>query len=247
MSNEMFTMLPSVTSATTSDIICAVQGGVSVQETLGQVATLFNSNVILNYPGNPNGNLAGTTFQFCWDTTDKFLFVCTSTGSSSSAVWTPVIGQLTNGQLAIGSTGGVPVAANLTAGTNISISNAAGNITINSTGLAGIGFNHITGTAATMAPDAGYMTDNAGLVTLTLPSVAAFGTLQYVQGFGVGGWKVAQNSGQNIQFGSSATTTGTGGYIASTGQYDSMVLFCAVANTTWTVLGAPQSLGLTVV
>jgi hypothetical protein len=40
---------------------------------------------------------------------------------------------LTNGQLLIGSTGNAPVGATLTAGSNISLTNAAGAITINST------------------------------------------------------------------------------------------------------------------
>src|ERR1700677_690407 len=40
------------------------------------------------------------------------------------------IGPLTNGQLLIGSTGLTPVAAALTAGANITITNAAGSITI---------------------------------------------------------------------------------------------------------------------
>jgi len=41
------------------------------------------------------------------------------------------IGPLTNGQLVVGSTGVAPVAATLTAGTNVSITNGAGSITIN--------------------------------------------------------------------------------------------------------------------
>lgn len=88
MSNEMFTQLPTTTAATLGDIICAVQGNTSVQETLGQIIALANANVVLNYPGNPNGNLAGTTFQFCWDTTNHILYICTSTGSAATAVWT---------------------------------------------------------------------------------------------------------------------------------------------------------------
>ncbi|WPU63723.1 beta strand repeat-containing protein [Peredibacter starrii] len=44
---------------------------------------------------------------------------------------------LTNGQLLIGSTGATPVAATLTAGTGVSITNSAGGITINATGSGG--------------------------------------------------------------------------------------------------------------
>ena len=96
MSNEKFTDLPSAVSANLTDIICAVQGGpsgTSVQQTLQQVSNLLISNTILNYPGNPNGNVAGTTYQLLWDTTDKILYVCTTTGNAASAVWT-VAGSL---------------------------------------------------------------------------------------------------------------------------------------------------------
>jgi hypothetical protein len=94
---QMFTELPSVGSASMSDVICAVQGysgpstlGLSVQETLQQVYNLFQSNIILSYPGDPNGNLAGTTYQLCWDTVDSILWVCTISGTESTAVWTQV-------------------------------------------------------------------------------------------------------------------------------------------------------------
>ena len=100
---EMFTQLPTVSAATMSDIICAVQGyaspsvlGLSVQETLGQICALFQSNVILSYPGNPNGNLAGTTYQLCWDTVDEILWVCTTSGTASLAVWTESINAQSN-------------------------------------------------------------------------------------------------------------------------------------------------------
>lgn len=88
MSNEKFTQLPTVTNATLSDIICAVQGGISSQETLQQVMNLSLSQTILNYAGNPNSNVAGVIYQFCYDTTNADLYICTSSGSSSTAVWT---------------------------------------------------------------------------------------------------------------------------------------------------------------
>lgn len=104
MSNkERFTELPTVSSATMSDIICAVQGyvspsqlGVSVYETLGQIYNLFQSNIILSNAGDPNGIVAGTTYQLCWDTLDSILFVCTISGTSSTTVWTPITNTLGN-------------------------------------------------------------------------------------------------------------------------------------------------------
>ena len=90
MSNEKVTQLPTVVSAQLTDIIYAVQGGLSVQETLSQVSSLMLANTVLNHAGNPNGAVAGSTFQLLWDTTDSELWVCTTTGSSTTAVWTLV-------------------------------------------------------------------------------------------------------------------------------------------------------------
>lgn len=92
---QMFTSLPTVTSAQMTDIICAVQGytspsnlGLSVQENLQQIFNLYLANTILFNAGNPNGAVAGTTYQFCWDTTDLKLYICTTSGTSTTAVWT---------------------------------------------------------------------------------------------------------------------------------------------------------------
>lgn len=130
----------------------------------------------------------------------------------------------------------------ITAGTNISVAFTGGNLQISATGLAGFGWNVVSTTSATMVADNGYISNNAGLVTLTLPSTAAVGTIIYVQGLGGGGWKVAQNVGQSIHFGSSTTTVGATGFLSSTNQYDSLTLLCVVANTVWCVLGSPQGI-----
>lgn len=105
MPNERFTDLPTTGSATMSDIICAVQGyvspsnlGLSVQETLQQVYNLFALNIIQSYSGNPNGHVAGTTYQLCWDTVDLILWVCTTSGTSGSAIWTECINAQSNWQ-----------------------------------------------------------------------------------------------------------------------------------------------------
>ncbi len=99
-------------------------------------------------------------------------------------------------------------------------------------------WNDVTGTTQAMAVANGYVSDNASLVTMTLPSTAAFGTVISVSGAGAGGWLIAQNASQLIHFGNVVTTTGTGGSLASTNQYDSLDLLCVVANTTWTVRNA---------
>jgi len=144
------------------------------------------------------------------------------------------LGVATNGQLPIGSTGADPVLATLTAGTGVSITNAAGSITINASG-GGFSWTDVTGTSQAIAVNNGYTANNSGLVTLTLPSTAAYGSVIAVVGKGAGLWKIAQNSGQTIHFGTLNSTTGTGGSVASTFQYDVVYLLCTIANTDFTV------------
>lgn len=154
------------------------------------------------------------------------------------------LGVATNGQLPIGSTGADPVLATLTAGTGISITNGAGSITIAGSG-GGLTWTDVTGTTQTMAVNNGYTANNSSLITFTLPTTAAYGTIMAVVGKGTGLWTIAQNSGQTIHFGITNTTTGAGGSLASTKQYDVVYLLCSIANTDFTVL---QSIGnLTVV
>jgi hypothetical protein len=155
------------------------------------------------------------------------------TNSSGVPAWT---GSATNGQLLIGNTGGSPTLATLTASTNITITNAGGSITIATSGIASFSWTDVTGTSQSMAVNNGYIADNSSLVTLTLPSTAAQGTMLRVCGNGSGGWTIAQNASQNIKFGSVTTTTGTGGSLSSSNRYDNVELLCTVANTTWVVM-----------
>lgn len=200
---EMFTSLPTVSTAQMSDIICAVQGyvspsnlGLSVQETLQQVYNLFQSNVILSNAGNPNGVVAGTTYQLCWDTVDLVLWVCTTSGTATTAVWTECINPQSN-------------------------------------------WINQTTTPVNLVADKKYVTNNgATLTTFTLPATSAFGTTIEIAGFSAGGWTLAQNSGQSINFGNEATTTGVGGSLSSSNENDYIRLLCVTANTTWNVVGS---------
>ncbi len=204
-----------------------------------------NNSITIASTSTASGTVnAGTANQLAYYATSGTAVSGLATANSATLVtssagvpaWT---GSMTNGQLLIGSTGATPVLATLTAGPGISIANAAGSVTISGTG-SGIGWTEVTGVSATMSADNGYVTNNAGLVTLTLPTTAAFGTVINIVGKGAGGWQVAQGAGQQIHIGSSASTVGATGYIASTNQYDSIELLCTTANTTWTVLGGPQ-------
>lgn len=91
----------------------------------------------------------------------------------------------------------------------------------------------VTGTSQAMAVGTTYIMNNVGLVTGTLPTTAAQGSRIRVLGKGAGGWRVAQNASQAIQLGAVVTTTGTGGSISSTNQWDGLELVCLTANTGW--------------
>ena len=216
----------------------------------GASGQLFQSGGV----GTPNWTTATypsttTINQLLYSSSNNVVAGLATVNSASlvtSAAGVPTwLGSLTNGQLVIGSTGAIPVAATLTAGPGVSIANGAGSITISGTG-SGIGWTEVTGTTQAMVADSAYVANNAGLVTLTLPATAAFGTAIVVLGKGAGGWTIAQNANQNIQVGSSSSTVGVGGSVSSTNRYDSISMICITANTTWSMYGAPQG-NLTIV
>ena len=154
------------------------------------------SGVILSNAGNPNGVVAGTTYQLCWDTVDLVLWVCTTSGTATTAVWTECINPQSN-------------------------------------------WINQTTTPVNLVADKKYVTNNgATLTTFTLPATSAFGTTIEIAGFSAGGWTLAQNSGQSINFGNKATTTGVGGSLSSSNENDYIRLLCVTANTTWNVVGS---------
>ncbi|HLX54279.1 MAG TPA: hypothetical protein VKR58_10075 [Aquella sp.] len=209
-----------------TDIIPEVQpptGGTTYKVSFQQLYNLFSSN-----SGTVN---TGSINQLAY---------YAAAGNALSGV-----GPLTNGQLLIGSTGAPAAPGTISAGPGISVANGPGTITISGTG-SGIGWTNVTGTTQQMVADSAYVADNAGLVTLTLPATAAFGTAIVVLGRGAGGWSIAQNSGQNIQVGSVSSTVGASGSVSSTNQWDSITMICVAANTTWSQYGAPQG-NLTIV
>ena len=96
-------------------------------------------------------------------------------------------------------------------------------------------YTEVTGTSQTIIPMAGYIANNAGLVTFTLPVTSAVGDVIFIVGKGAGGWKIAQNALQVIHFGDTDTLVGITGYISSTNRNDSVRLICIAANTEWLV------------
>lgn len=105
----------------------------------------------------------------------------------------------------------------------------------------GITFSAIT-TSQTAAINNGYIANSSSLITVTLPSTAAVGSVVEVAYLGTGGWKIAQAASVSIQFGNKTTTSGIGGSIASSAPGDAIRLLCVTANTGWTVLSSVGNL-----
>lgn len=110
-------------------------------------------------------------------------------------------------------------------------------------GSGGGGFTwiEITGTTTGLAGGTGYIMNNGSQITATLPAACALGDVIQIVGKGAGGYQIAQNAGQTIHFGSSDTTTGAGGSLTTTNQYDAIELVCTAANTDFTVLDSVGS------
>lgn len=118
-----------------------------------------------------------------------------------------------------------------------------GVVSVSGGGGGGITWNEVTGTTQLAAADNGYIANNESRVTITLPSTIAVGKIIEVAGSGAGGWKISQNAGQKIVFGSVETTEGTTGYMESNSRYESVKLICITSNAVFSVLratGAPE-------
>lgn len=186
-------------------------------------AVNISSSGLVKYDGA--GTFAGVTV-----TQHNLLIGAASNGITSLA--------LINGQLAIGNTGNDPSAATISAGSGVSVSNGAGTITISAVG-GGLTWTVVTGTTQAAAVNNGYIANNAGLVTVTLPATSAVGDIVAVTGINnATGWKVAQNAGNQIFFGSATTTAGTGGSLASAATHDAVTLVCMTANANWQVISS---------
>jgi hypothetical protein len=211
--------------------VTIVARGASGTGTVTSVSGGNNITITGNPSINPTVNVSGTTNH------------AIQVGNASASLTS--LAAATNGQLPIGSTGANPVVATLSAGAGISVTNGAGSITIANTASAQT-WVEVTTTSQAMAVNTSYIANNAGLVTLTLPAVAALGTIVSVVGKGTGGWLIAQNAGQTIFFGTLTSTPGVGGSLASTHRRDAVNLVCITANTEWEVWHGPQG-NLTVV
>ena len=101
-----------------------------------------------------------------------------------------------------------------------------------------ITLSEVTGTTQSCEVNTGYITNNASLVTATLPTTASVGDVIRIIGKGTGMWKLAQNASQYIRFAGLTTTTGAGGYLQAENAYDCIEIMCTTKNNGWTVISS---------
>jgi hypothetical protein len=138
-------------------------------------------------------------------------------------------------QLQVGSAAGALASLSNGSAGQILVSNGAGaNPSFQSVPTV-VTWNAVAGTSQTLAVQKGYVNQNAGLTTFTLPATANFGDIVEIAGMGAGGWTIVQNTSQNIIVGNLTSTT-TSGSVSSTAAHDTIRLLCTVANTTFMAL-----------
>jgi len=195
----------------------------------------------ISITGNSGGALTGNSFTFTGGTTG---LTFSGAGTTETLTGTLAIANGGTNATSMTNTDGV-VYYDGTRLVTTAVGTATQVLTSNGAGVAptfqavpssgGLTWSEQTGTTQAMAVGHGYILNNAGTVTATLPATAALGDLMAIVGKGSGGWLVAQNSGQTIHFGSVNTTTGAGGSLASTNRYDSFEIVCITANTDFVV------------
>jgi hypothetical protein len=204
--------------------------GLSFGSSLFPVGFNTAGTIYTNGANSGYANLYLNDSQYFWPLFD-YGVATASAAMVTDSLGSPVLsGSMSDGQLIIGSTGATPTAATLTAGSGIAITNGAGSITVSST-LTGFVWAGVAGTSQAAAVEHGYVIQNAGLTSVTLPATAALGAVVAVQGLGVGGWSLIANAGQVINVG--ALPTSTAGSVSSANQWDCIEVVCVVANTTW--------------
>lgn len=123
--------------------------------------------------------------------------------------------------------------ANITAGTNITVTPTANTIKISGAG-SGVNWALSGASPINMVAGHGYIANQAGTVVFNLPAAAAIGDTFRITGINnATGWQIAQAAGQQIFIGTSNTTLGAGGSITSSATRDSIELICIAANTTF--------------
>ena len=197
--------------------------------TIGTTAITFSG-----YPGQASIVTLGTITTGVWTGT-TIAVANGGTGNTTFTAYSVLCAGTT-------STGAFQNVSGVGSSGQVLTSNGAGALPTWQTGIGGLIVNQNSSTVTMAAGSRYYINNGSTLVTATLPSTAAVGDTYIIRGNSSGGWKIAQNASQQIHLNSSATTSGTGGSLASTNQYNCIQVECIVANTTFVVAASSGSI-----
>jgi len=203
-------------SGGTGDITSLTNG------TEGQVLTAHGAGLAVTWESSPGATYCSDAEAIAGIVTDKSVAPSTlsdklgaqtshgiayGSGTTGAVAWTA---ELNDGELVIGDNTNIPKVASLTAGTGISVTNAAGSITLAATGTT---FNDQVGTTYVLElTDAGKIVSctNASAITLTIPTNAAvsfpIGTEIILVQYGAGALSVTPDGGVTLNSASSYRT-----------------------------------------
>lgn len=118
---------------------------------------------------------------------------------------------------------------NILGGGGIQTAGSGATLTVAVSG-GGFTWTDATNATYTLAAQNGYVCDRGGGVTFTLPASGTLGDVIMIVGK-LGLWTIAQNALQQIVVGSSSSTIGVTGSVASTNLGDCITLICITAGT----------------
>ena len=254
------TLPPGASKGDTVEVRGFGTGGFKVTQNSNDVIFLGNISTTVGTSGYIHSSRSGdAVYLVCIDTSVQNVWSCIFTGqiaNDTGAINTP--GNLA---IPIPVTYGGTNAASFTAYGTVYAGVGGSSLTSSSTGTSGqvwtsngsgaaptwqnggggggIAYNVITSGPQTMAANNSYVTNSTSLIQGNLPSTAAVGTVWGMENMNTGGWKLQCNTGQVINFNS--TPTSSGGSLASTSQYDGVLVLCIVANTTFKVINSVGS------
>jgi hypothetical protein len=241
-STTQIVQLPNATTLNNGhwfDICNQSTGTVTIKDAGSNTLTTLANNCTQRIPLISNGSSNGT-----WDTCGVY-----GTGLLGVVNGGTGLATLTANNVILGN--GTSTPSFVAPGTSGNVLTSNGTTWTSATPASGSGvtFVNVTGTTQTTAANSRYLANNASLVTFTLPSSPTVGDWTQICGGAAGGWKLAQLASQQIFWNAGGTvavnntTSGTGGYLASTDRYDSIEFICIAANT-YAVISAKGSITL---
>jgi hypothetical protein len=221
---------------------CTGSNNTSLGFTAGRFLTTGTENVILGGAALASGTVTSVSYN----TIVGYNSGSQYTGTESSNVLIKSLGTTgDNNTIRIGTQGtgnGQQDSCFIAGIVGVTVANQTPVVINSSTGELGVGLSsliaitEVTGTSSALVAGNSYIANNAGLVTLTLPSTGVLGDIIQIIGKGAGLFKIAQNASQQIFNLAAATTTGVTGSLTAVEQYASLTLRCTTANTGWTVV-----------